>query len=85
LFANVTRAPAATVTVFGDTPLDVIVIVAPVEGVVVGVGEGALGGELLLSPPPHDAAARRSATEALKTNVGLQGMRRPQSIRCFRR
>ena len=46
LFTNVTREPAATVTDRGDAPADVIVIVAPAEGVVVGVavGVGALEG-----------------------------------------
>ena len=39
LFTNVTREPVDTVTERGDTPLDVMVMVAPVDGVgtVVGV------------------------------------------------
>ncbi|MGH9254925.1 MAG: hypothetical protein ACRD3C_10190 [Vicinamibacterales bacterium] len=37
LFTNVTRDPAEMVTVRGDTPVDVMVIVAPLG---VGVGEG---------------------------------------------
>ena len=40
LLTNVTRVPTATVSVRGDTPLDVIVIVVPPLGVGVGVGVG---------------------------------------------
>ena len=42
LFTNVTREPTDTVTEFGETPFDVMVMVAPVDGVGVGVGEGEL-------------------------------------------
>jgi hypothetical protein len=66
LLTNVTRDPAATVSDLGETPLDVMVIVAPLgDGVGVGVGvgdgvgvgagdgdgEGVVGVELSL--PPH--------------------------------
>ena len=42
LFTSVTREPTDTVTEFGETPFDVMVMVAPVDGVGVGVGEGEL-------------------------------------------
>ena len=70
LFTNVTREPTDTVTERGDTPLDVMVIVAPVVGVgsgvgvVVGAGAGVGVGELgveLLCSPAQDATANRSA------------------------
>ena len=61
LFTNVTREPAATVTERGDTPLDVMVMVAPEDGegvgVGVGVGEGELGVALLLLLPQDTAAS----------------------------
>lgn len=44
LFTNVTREPTDTVTERGDTPLDVMVIVAPVVGVGSGVGVGVVVG-----------------------------------------
>lgn len=64
LLTKVTRDPAGIVTVRGDTPLAVIVIVE-VPGVGFGVGEGAgvgeAGVELL---PPHPSA--------VTTNVATQ-------------
>jgi len=63
LFTKVTRDPADTVTARGDTPLAVIVIVAPLEppGEGVGVGVGELG-EL----SPHAAAASASPKAAIR-------------------
>jgi hypothetical protein len=62
LFTNVTRDPADTVTVRGETPLDVIVIVAPlVPPPGDGVGDGELG---LLSPPPQATAVSNSSGAA---------------------
>jgi hypothetical protein len=52
LFVNVTREPTATVTSFGDTPAEVIVMVAATVPVP-PPPDGAVG----LSLPPQDAAA----------------------------
>jgi hypothetical protein len=61
LFTNVTRDPADTVTAFGETPLDVMVIVAAlVPAVVVLVGE--VGVEAPPSPP-HAAAINVPSTD----------------------
>jgi hypothetical protein len=57
LLTNVTRDPTDTVTAFGDTPLAVMVIVAPLDPPGEGVGVGELG---VLSLPPHAAAASAS-------------------------
>ncbi len=69
LLMKVTRVPTGTVSVFGDTPLDVIVIVVPPgdgagdgEGDGAGEGEGEGEGELGVLPPPHVAAASAPTT-----------------------
>ena len=57
LFTNVTRDPAETVVDLGETPLDVIVIVAPLDE---GEGDGEGEGEPP-PPPPHPAALSANA------------------------
>ena len=65
LLTNVTRDPAGTVRVRGDTPDDVMVKVVP-PGVGVGegdgVGDGVDGEESL---PPHAAMATSAANTAV--------------------
>jgi hypothetical protein len=71
---NVTRVPGETVNVFGDTPVDVIVIVVPPpgdgvgegvgDGVGAGVGLGLGDGEVGELPPPHAASVNASASVA---------------------
>jgi hypothetical protein len=86
LLTNVTRPPAATVTDLGDTPLDVMVIVASLDGVGegegVGVGVGAGDGELgVLPPPPQDTAVTTSTTARHeRRGVGLRIRR--TSLKC---
>jgi hypothetical protein len=60
LLTNVTREPGATVTLLGETPVDVIVIVAATDPE--PPSEGPVGESL----PPHPAAARLSAAAAPK-------------------
>ena len=61
LFTKVTCEPRATVSVFGLTPADVIVIVNPAgAGVGVGVGVPDPEGDVLL-PPPHATITAASA------------------------
>jgi hypothetical protein len=81
LLTKVTRPPVAIVTARGDTPLDVMVIVA-LDGDGVGVGDGigvgeGLGdgvGELGVpeSLPPHAAAVASNRTV---THTGTQARR----------
>jgi hypothetical protein len=78
LLMKLTRPPAAIVTDRGDTPVDVIVMVA-VEppgvgvgvgaGLGVGVGEGELGES---SPPPQEATAMANATNRGARNVRIR-------------
>ena len=77
LFTNVTREPTETVTDRGDTPFDVIVIVAPVDGTGVGVGIGV--GELdieRLFPSPQDNAVSTSAVAQQRERPGFVLVRR---------
>ena len=68
LLTNVTRDPAATVTERGETPLDVMVIVAlDGAGVGLGVGVGELGVPLP-PPPPHDTVVS-AAIETTKATA----------------
>jgi hypothetical protein len=75
LLTNVTRPPAEIVTDRGDTPLEVIVMVAVEPGVGVGLGLGAgdgdgVGeGELGESSPPQLAA---NTTIVSATNRGAR-------------
>ena len=77
VFTNATRESAETVTDRGDTPFDVIVIVAPVDGagVGVGVGVGELGVERLF-PPPQDNAVSTSAVAQQRERPVLVRVRR---------
>lgn len=74
LFTNVTRPPAATATERGETPLDVMVIVAVNAGV--GDGDGELG---VVLPPPHAATAKASAQPAPQIHVTCGSVRRTSS------
>jgi hypothetical protein len=71
LLTNVTRVPAATVRVFGETPLDVIVIVVPPgEGDGDGDGDGdglGLGDAGELDPHAHTAASNAMTAHNRRT------------------
>jgi hypothetical protein len=86
LFTNVTRDPGATVTLRGETPLDVMVmvVVPPGEGEGDGDGDGEGDGEGDVGPslpPPHAAAdARRHSAADTASRFSLR-IRRTSS-RC---
>jgi hypothetical protein len=83
LLTNVTREPTATVMDFGETPLDVMVIVAADEPLVPPpvVGDGELG--VLLDPllPPQPAMAMAAASAAPARHTRYVRIRRTSS-RC---
>jgi hypothetical protein len=86
LLTNVTRDPAGTVSVRGDTPADVIVnVVPPGVGVGVGVGVGdGVGdgvGEGDESLPPHAAVATAAARTTARSQESGEVIRRT-SWRC---
>jgi hypothetical protein len=94
LLTKVTRDPAEIVTVRGDTPLAVIVIVE-VPGVGGGVGEGEgegdglgeAGVELLLLPPhpmPITTAATQNdaAAKRIRFHAGDRSIIRRTSLKC---
>ena len=85
LLTNVTREPAGTVSVFGETPLAVMVIVSPPPGdgvgVGVGVGEGDGVGDGVVGdePPPQAAVLSATVSAAQPIQVNMVRIRRTSS------